>query len=115
MDRSSAVSALDITLSDNISNNAWEGRVAFRKWMMGGQNELSVACLNVCTVLHVKPEKNLGGGKRLQRGGECPPVPPPPPPPPLNATLEGLVLIVPYRYLLKSCATGNVGLWHSPR
>ena len=50
--------------------------------MMGGQNvELSVARLNVCTVLHVKPEK-IWGGKRLQRGGECPPAPPP-----LNATL----------------------------
>ena len=52
-------------------------RVAFRKWMMGGQNELSVARLNVCTVLHVKPEKNWGG-KRLQRAPLCnaPPMPP---------------------------------------
>ena len=44
-------------------------RVAFRKWMMGGQNvELSVARLNVCTVLHVKPEKNLGGQEATKGG-----------------------------------------------
>ena len=57
-------------------------RVAFRKWMMGGQNvELSVARLNVCTVLHVKPEKNLGG-QEATKGGPMPPCAPPPPPPP---------------------------------
>ena len=57
-------------------------RVAFRKWMMGGQNvELSVVRLNVCTVLHVKPEK-FGGARGYKGGGECPPAPPP-----LNATL----------------------------
>ena len=32
--------------------------------------------MNVCTVLHVKPEKNLGG-QEATRGGECPPAPPP--------------------------------------
>ena len=37
--------------------------------MMGGQNvELSVARLNVCTVLHVKPEKNLGGQEATKGG-----------------------------------------------
>ena len=42
--------------------------------MMGGQNvELSVARLNVCTVLHVKP----GGARGYKGGGECPPAPPP--------------------------------------
>ena len=51
-------------------------RVAFRKWMMGGQNELSVARLNVCTVLHVKPEKNLGG-QEATKGGRMPPCAPP--------------------------------------
>ena len=56
-------------------------RVAFRKWMMGGQNvELSVARLNVCTVLHVKPEKF--GGARGYKGGANAPLRPP-----LNATL----------------------------
>ena len=50
--------------------------------MMGGQNvELSVARLNVCTVLHVKPEKNLGG-QEATKGGRMPPCAPP-----LNATL----------------------------
>ena len=38
----------------------------------GGQNEssveLSVACLNVYTVLHVKPEKNLGGQEATKEG-----------------------------------------------
>ena len=54
-------------------------RVAFRKWMMGGQNvELSVARLNVCTVLHVKPEKFLGG-QEATKGGQMPPCAPPPP------------------------------------
>ena len=53
-------------------------RVAFRKWMMGGQNvELSVARLNVCTVLHVKPEKNLGGQEATKGGANAPPAPPP--------------------------------------
>ena len=52
-------------------------RVAFRKWMMGGQNvELGVARLNVCTVLHVKPE-NLGG-QEATKGGRMPPCAPPP-------------------------------------
>ena len=51
--------------------------------MMGGQNvELSVARLNVCTVLHVKPEKNLGG-QEATKGGRMPPCAPP-----LNATLH---------------------------
>ena len=45
--------------------------------MMGGQNvELSVARLNVCTVLHIKPEK-FGGARGYKGGGECPPAPPP--------------------------------------
>ena len=49
--------------------------------MMGGQNvELSVARLNVCTVLHVKPEKF--GGARGYKGGANAPLRPP-----LNATL----------------------------
>ena len=49
----------------------------------GGANvELSVVRLNVCTVLHVKPEKNLGGARGYKGGGgECPPAPP------LSATL----------------------------
>ena len=60
-------------------------RVAFRKWMMGGQNvELSVARLNVCTVLHVKPEKNLGGQEATKGGANAPLRPP------LNATLRTL-------------------------
>ena len=40
--------------------------------------ELSVARLNVCTVLHVKPE-NLGG-QEATKGGRMPPCAPPPPP-----------------------------------
>ena len=38
--------------------------------------KLSVARLNVCTVLHVKPEKNLGG-QEATKGGRMPPCAPP--------------------------------------
>ena len=47
--------------------------------------KLSVACLNVCTVLHVKPEKNLGG-QEATKGGRMPPCAPP-----LNATLHTIM------------------------
>ena len=54
--------------------------------MMGGQNvELSVARLNVCTVLHVKPEKF--GGARGYKGGANAPLRPP-----LNATLSSICI-----------------------
>ena len=38
--------------------------------------KLSVVRLNVCTVLHVKPERNLGG-QEATKGGRMPPCAPP--------------------------------------
>ena len=81
---------------------------------MGGQNEssieLSVAHLNVCTVLHVKPEKNLGG-QEATKGGRMPPAPPPPKCNPYKVTTQLFVTRVVLNTVWPKIWTENLIWW----